>query len=233
MENSIPKDLAIKTYNKIFIENLHILTKDFASTKALIIRNQNLLSDKLQKLLFLIELADLIKVNKIDVIKAQVEKYGTVIMANYEEIKELFDWVEEQSEIDTSKKEIKKWWLGEQSSLENLADFLVQEKLINTPQREHFINLFLGNGGERINWMGNKTLLIYLIEQLKAQQVIDSNTPNIFIEHNFSANAKMIENIKQTKSNIKNNKLGKPQQSEVIDAFINTLKNTLPFQKSR
>jgi len=222
------KDLAIKTYSQIFIDNLHLLSQDLEGIKSLVIRNEGLLKDKVQKVLFIYELADLIKENKIKDALRQQHIYGTVIMSDYYQINSLYDWLVLKTDSDRGNKKVaSNIWIKDHAFLEELVDLLLKENLIDTSQREEFIALFLqkdGNGN-KVNWLGKITLLIYLIDSLRQENVIDGNLSiNNFIELNFLNNGNLIQNIKQAKSNIKNNKQGKPQNSSFVDLFISQVK---------
>ena len=54
------------TYDKIFIENLNFFKSDIESIKKLILCNQKLLSNKLDKVLYISDLTEKIKVEKIN-----------------------------------------------------------------------------------------------------------------------------------------------------------------------
>lgn len=116
-----------------------------------------------------------------------------------------------------------KIWNHSDDILIDLANSL---KNSNSIENEiYFIDLFLKGKKERINWLKNKTTLIYLISKLKLNKFIDENiSENSFIEKNFYLNGKKIKNIKQSKEQMSST----PKGCQEIDLFINTYKNTLP-----
>lgn len=92
------KELAKHTYNQIFIEDYHLFAKDIDSLQKLIYGRLNMLKQDLDRVLFLEELADIIKTEKIDKAMRQKSQYKRVIMANYDEIQALYDWIREQAD---------------------------------------------------------------------------------------------------------------------------------------
>ncbi|MBN8671472.1 MAG: hypothetical protein J0L80_12345 [Chitinophagales bacterium] len=116
-------------------------------------------------------------------------------------------------------------WAGSEEALEFLALMLSKEyKFISDTQKDEFITLFSNPERNKINWKSTTTTLVYLIVLLIEKKFISSTMKmNSFIENNFLSNGRVIRNIKQTRSNIKDNKSGKPQNCTSIDSIINTL----------
>lgn len=225
------KVLVKHTYDKIFVEGLHFLSRgDVGELKKIILKDWSRLSNKLDKVLFIAELARKIKDEKIDEGLRQKTEYGQVIMNDFEKIKSLYDWLErlaDEGEVEKSKKE-DAWKAGEDILLE-LSQYLQKEEAID--EAEAFYEcLFSNNYKNRVNWKRDKTLLIYLFEELKDKEFLSrSFSENSFIEGSFLANGKFIENVKQLKNGMKNNKNPKPRNHVIVDVFIEKYKNTLPL----
>lgn len=209
------------TYNKIFIENLHFLNTDLESIKRLILSNQKLLSNKLDKVLFISDLAEKLKSEKIDEIKKQKQTYGQVLMSNYKEIEILYNWLE----VFTNEEQIEKStniWIKEETDLERLSNYLFENSFIEN--QDDFYDIIINPNASKINWLKTKTLLIYLFERTKELGYITKEfSENAFIENSFLLNGKMIENVKQSKDGKNKNKNSKPNNHILIDTFFDTI----------
>lgn len=209
------------TYNKIFFENLHFLKTDLESIKRLILSNQKLLSNKLDKVLFISDLAEKLKSEKIDEIAKQRQTYGQVLMNNYKEIEVLYNWLE----AFTNEEQIEKTsiiWIKEEAELIRLSNYLFENSFIEN--QNNFYDVIINPNASKINWLKTKTLLIYLFERTKELGYITKEfSENAFIENSFLLNGKMIENVKQSKDGKNKNKNSKPNNHILIDTFFDTI----------
>ena len=209
------------TYNKIFIENLHFLNTDLESIKRLILGNQNLLSNKLDKVLFISDLAEKLKSDKIEKMTKQWQTYGEVLMDNYKEIEALYNWLE----VFTNEGQIEKStiiWIKEESDLKRLSNYLFENSFIQ--KQNDFYDIIINPNAFKINWLKTKTLLIYLFERTKELGYITKEfSENAFIEKSFLLNGKLITNVKQSKDGKNKNKNSKPNNHTLIDAFFDTI----------
>lgn len=210
------------TYNKIFFDNLHFLKSDLEIIKNLILSNQKLLSNKLDKVLFISDLAEKLKSEKIDEITKQRQTYyGQVLMNNYKEIEILYNWLE----AFTNEEQIEKStniWIKEETDLERLSNYLFENSFIEN--QTDFYDIIINPNASKINWLKTKTLLIYLFERTKEQGYITKEfSENSFIENSFLLNGKMIENVKQSKDGKNKNKNSKPNNHILIDTFFDNI----------
>jgi len=210
------------TYNKIFFENLHFLKTDLESIKRLILSNQKLLSNKLDKVLFISDLAEKLKSEKIDEALKQRQTYGEVLMSDYKEIETLYNWLE----ANTNEEQIEKKsniWIKDEADLTRLSNYLFENLFIET--QTDFYNIISDpTFKQRVNWLKTKTLLIYLFERIKELGYISKEfSENSFIENSFLLNGKMIENVKQSKDGKNKNKNSKPNKHILIDTFFDTI----------
>lgn len=231
------------TYSKIFLENLHVMKDDLDSIKQIVIRNKELLSTPLERMLFMSDLAHKIKIEKINEAIRQQEKYGLVLMANFDLIKNLYEWLEKldndndeafeekRFEDDVVKKvavksegnskigEISMLWKGENEELDKLTTFLFTNKCIEN--KESFYEVFTNPHYEQmVNWKQPKTTLIHLISHLAHREFITNpKYVNRFIESNFLLDNKVIKNIKQSKSQSSNSTFLAKEINEILHGF--------------
>lgn len=209
------------TYNKIFFENLHFLKTDLERIKRLILSNQKLLSNKLDKVLFISDLAEKFKSEKIDEALKQKQTYGTVLMNDFKEVEALYNWLE----ANTNDEQIEKpsiIWIKEDADLIRLSNYLFENSFIEN--QFDFHNIIIDSNTPKINWLKTKTLLIYLFERIKEVGYISKEfSENAFIENSFLLNGKIIENVKQSKDGKNKNKNSKPNNHNLIDAFFDNM----------
>lgn len=209
------------TYNKIFFENLHFLKTDLESIKRLILKNQKLLPNKLDKVLFISDLAEKLKSEKIDEALKQEKIYGEILMNDFKEIKALYNWLEANTNEKQTKK-ISTIWIKEEDYLLKLSNYLFENSFIET--QLGFYNIIIDTNASKINWLKTKTLLIYLFERIKEVGCISNEfSENSFIENSFLLKDKMIENVKQSKDGKNKNKNSKPKNHTLIDAFFDVV----------
>lgn len=207
------------TYNKIFVENLHILKSDLDSIKKMILDHQKLLSNKLDKVLFISDLAEKIKFEKIDEASRQERTYGKVLMSDYKEIEILYIWLE----AGIAEEQIVEGITIDEEDLKRLSNYLQTKGFINNAT--DFTDLMLNRTKHKVDWLKTKTLLIYLFEELKKEHLSEGFPVNSFIESNFSMKSAPIENVKQSKDGMNKTKNSKPKHHNLIDDFFT--KNTL------
>lgn len=219
------KDLAIKTFNKIFRDRHYSAMRDLNKVQTLIQKNLGLISNKADRTLYVYELGELIGREKIIVDFRHKSNSGTIAMNDFEFTSKLHSWLTLTENIEIEKNENTEKWLCSVSLLEKLADVLIIEKLIEQESGELFVNLFLRSDGPTVKWLGATTLLVYLFEQLKAKKMINNSVSNKFIESNFYNETGFISNTKQVKSTISGHR---PRRSNLIDEMITSIYNTLP-----
>lgn len=231
------------TYSKIFLENLHILKGDLEKLKHLIIQNREILTTQLDKVVFISDLADKIKMEKINTAIRQQEKYGLVLMDNFDEIKSLYDWLEKLSnndgEVDTEKsiedniikkdivvndgnskiREISMLWTGKDVELDKLSTFLFTNKCIE--DKESFSEVLLNSDyRQKVDWRQPKATLIHLISHLAHRELITNpKYVNRFIESNFLLNGEVIKNVKQSKNQLNNSSFLAKEINELLQSF--------------
>lgn len=210
------------TYNKIFFEGLHFLKSDIESIKKIVLENQKLLSNRLEKTLFISDLAEMIKQEKINEAINQKRKYGRVIMQNFESIEALYLWLDNTTIETKTSINNAKVWVTDTETLQRLSEYLKDHSFIDNS--DDFYNVIINpKYNSKANWLKSKALLIYLFERLKENFVDTETQTNSFIQNGFLCKGEYIENIKQTKNNIKNNKNSKPQNSDLIDKFFDEI----------
>lgn len=210
------------TYNKIFFEGLHFLKSDIESIKKIVLENQKLLSNRLEKTLFISDLAEMIKQEKINEAINQKRKYGRVIMQNFESIEALYLWLDNTTIETKTSINNAKVWVTDTETLQRLSEYLKDHSFIGNS--DDFYNVIINpKYNSKANWLKSKALLIYLFERLKENFVDTETQTNSFIQNGFLCKGEYIENIKQTKNNIKNNKNSKPQNSDLIDKFFDEI----------
>lgn len=225
------KEFVKHTYDQIFIENLHILKADLEGIQSIILKTQRLINNKAEKALFIYELAEKIKIEKLNEGYRQQKEYGQILMVGFESIEALYKWLTTLNNIETKETiELQNYWLKEESILLELAEYLENEQKIDS--KTDFYNSFTDADFKyRVNWKGAKTLLIYLFEELVRLKFIDNNILiNSYLKEHYLINGKEIENAKQSKNQTKNNKNSKPRNYTVIDDFLN---NTIPKNYDR
>ncbi len=214
--------LVTLTYNKIFFEGLHFLKSDIESIKNIVLENQKLLSNKLEKTLFISGLAEMINQEKINEAINQKRKYGQVIMQNFESIEALYLWLDNTTNETKTSMNNAEVWVTDTETLQRLSEYLKDHSFIDNS--DDFYNVIINpNYNSRANWLKSKALLIYLFERLKESFVNTEIQTNSFIEGGFLWKGQYISNIKQTKNNIRNNKNSKPQKSILIDEFFDKI----------
>jgi len=101
METMIYKELARSTYNKIFTELdnyvLCFFSEEVDSLKKMILDRRNTLPDISTQILFMEELATIIKKERLTQKEEWVKIIGTDYIPNYDKIQTLYDWIREQS----------------------------------------------------------------------------------------------------------------------------------------
>ena len=131
---------AQRTYGEIFHENSpNYFSNDLGYLKRLILRNRDILSEN-DRLLFMYELADIIKREKINEARNQKMKYKQILMANYDGIQSLYDWIKEQTDYEITpapeskidKKNIKlKLDIKDIKKFTDVYDFCIETKVIS------------------------------------------------------------------------------------------------------
>ena len=233
------------TYNKIFFENLHFLKTDLESIKRLILSNQKLLSNKLDKVLFISDLAEKLKSEKIDEIAKQRQTYGQVLMNDYKEIETLYNWLEANtidkkeaflnipntSGISTYK------WIIEEEKLRLFFDKLRGNFISSDTTLETFTIAFsdrpLKEVKEKIEWLKisinkqpNKKAISDLIFTLLSKKVI-SKTKNIktvdeiqILNTLFSFKNKALNFSNSNLVNDKNKSAYRKEFEKIIDSIL-------------
>ena len=229
--------LATKTYERIFhYSGTHMLDMELNTLKEEVLSQIDSLNDLAQKRLFIYELLARIKEEKLQDANKQQIKYGQVLMDTYSQILDIYAWLNKvllslknqnihKGKNQTDVKE--KVWKGQISQLEHLANSLSMSNLIQEEDRQLFIKLFSGEDSHRIKWLGSNTLLVYFLVRLVEENYLFRDLPfSTFIASCFlSKKGTLIDNIKQTKQNIGQNKKALPKGSEVIDIIITPLKS--------
>lgn len=179
------------TYNKIFFEKLHFLKTDLESIKKLILSNQKLLSSKIDRVLFISDLAEKLKSEKIDEAIKQRQTYGEVLMYDYKEIETLYNWLEANTNdkkeaflnlLDTSCISTYKWEI-EEEKLRLLFDKLRGNFISSDTSLEIFTFAFSGRPlkdvREKIEWLKygknksvNKKSITDFLEILSSKEII-------------------------------------------------------------
>jgi hypothetical protein len=208
------------TYNKIFFDGLHCLKSDLDNIKELILKKEKLFNSKLEKTLFISELAEKIKIEKIVKAENQIKDYGKILMEDYEGIEDLYFWLDNDFNDSENNQPVTKVWIKDEDNLTMLSSYLKEHSCIE--DTEIFFNVLTDpDFNKKANWLQTKTLLIYLFQKLKKKSFISKQTSeNSFIQDSFLLKGELISNIKQSKNGAKNNKHSKPQSATLIDLFF-------------
>lgn len=116
-----------------------------------------------------------------------------------------------------------KIWIKDVSLLEELSKYLFEKSF--TKDSNSFIDC-LNNPdfNKKINWLGTKTLLIYLFKRLREFEFITCDfSYDSFIENSILLKGELIKNIRQSRNNTKDNNTSKPQNSDLLDEFFETV----------
>lgn len=141
-----------------------------------------------------------------------------LILSAYEYLNQLDNIL---PEIKKNIVEVTEYWVVEKSILQKLSQYLKSEHKLDN-ETDFFDCLIDNQFNRKVNWKGDKTLLIYLFEELVRVKFIDRNISiNSFVSNSFSLKGNVIENAKQSKNQTKNNKNSKPRNYQIIDEFIN------------
>lgn len=90
------KDLARRIYQELFFENLNFMIKDAKNTHTFILKHRDNLPYN-EGTLFMYELAEIIKKEKIDEAERQRRELGEVMINDYEKISSLYNWIKTQN----------------------------------------------------------------------------------------------------------------------------------------
>ena len=184
------KELANITYDNIFNNNSHYFNPNIENIKEYILNNQKMLTNQLDKFLFISELKEKLGVDKIELIIEQEKKYGQILVANYKEIYELYLWfvdlVEKHYEQDI-KEDINTYkWEVDEEKIRLLFEKLIGNFISPETGLKTFKFLFSGKSlyeaENKIDWLKisinkqpNKKSISDLIYVLKSKKIISSN----------------------------------------------------------
>ncbi|QQR98600.1 MAG: hypothetical protein IPK18_03475 [Sphingobacteriales bacterium] len=142
------KELASITYDNIFHNNSHYFNTNIENIKEYILSNQKMLTNQLDKFLFISELKEKLGADKVELIIEQEKKYGQILVANYKEICELYFWlvdiVEKHYEQDKTEDINTFIWSIDNNKINNLYNAMVDSFIDAKTNIRCFIELFSG-----------------------------------------------------------------------------------------
>jgi len=224
-------ELARKTYNQIFFNDLHILTSDEDSIISLVENNMFLLDKKIDRYLFLEELKQLFYEKKIVIAQGQIYKYGQVLMSDYEIIKAIYNRLSDLNIVKSVSVVQSLDWRGSNNNLKTLFDFLIVRYIQKDTEFKELENLFSENieiPQKPVQWISANRLLVYLFEELlKNNLIVNKRYPSIIENLKLFVNksGKFIKSQDLTTAKNAYLEAKFPKDSELVKDLISSLKH--------